>query len=80
MATYNLPGGLKIERTLAYRGSALKAKVSGKLLSSSAVDPEPALEEKVAEVVEEKVAEVEEEAVKPKARRGRPKKKADADS
>ena len=50
-------------------------------MSSSAVDPEPAAKKKVAEVEEAKVDEVvEEEVVKPKARRGRPKKKADADS
>jgi len=68
MATYNLPGGLKIDRPLTYRGSGPKPKASP--APEPSLSPEPTFLEKAVEAVEE--------AVKPKARRGR-KKKADAE-
>ena len=71
MATYNLPGGLKIERTLAYQGPASKPKT--KVRPSPAPEPSPSPEPTFLE----KAVEAVEEAVKPKARRGRKKKTED---
>ena len=70
MAIFNLPGGLKIERTLVYRGPA-PAEGEGEPLPrpEPSPSPEPTFLEKAVEAVEE--------AVKPKSRRGRPKKKAE---
>ena len=70
MAIFNLPGGLKIERPLVYRGLAPKAKAKPSPAPEPSPSPEPTFLEKAVEAVEE--------AVKPKARRGR-KKKADAE-
>ena len=71
MAIFNLPGGLKIERTLVYQGPAPKAKT--KVKPSSAPEPSPSPEPTFLE----KAVEAVEEVVKPKSHRGRPKKKTD---
>ena len=73
MAIFNLPGGLKVERSLVYRdhGPKVKAKVKPLPAPEPSPSPEPTFLEKAVEAVEE--------VVKPKTRRGRPKKKADAE-
>jgi hypothetical protein len=71
---FNLPGGLKAEREVS---DTAAAKPSVPHVPAFAPDPVP--EEKPQKTILEKAAEVVEEVVKPKSRRGRPKKKADAD-
>ena len=67
MAIFHLPNGLTVERSLVYRGPAPKAKAKPSPAPEPSPSPEPTFLEKAVEAVEE--------AVKPKARRGRPKKK-----
>ena len=66
----HLPGGLQIEREVADRPAP---KSSGRPVPAFAPDPVP--EEAPQKTILEKAAEVVEEVVKPKTRRGRPKKK-----
>ena len=68
---FNLPGGLKAEREVS---DAPKPSVP----HVPAFAPDPVPEEKPQKTILEKAAEVVEEVVKPK-RRGRPKKKPDAE-
>ena len=70
----NLPGGLQVEREVPDKPTP---KSSSPIVPKFA--PEPSPEKKPEKTILEKAAEVVEEVVKPK-RRGRPKKKADADS
>ena len=65
----NLPGGLKVEREVPDNPAP---KASGRPVPAFAPDPVP--EEKPQKTILEKAVEVVEEAVKPKSRRGRPKK------
>ena len=71
--TINLPGGMKVERDVP---DAPAPKSSSPVVPKFA--PEPAPEVKPEKTILEKAAEVVEEVVKPK-RRGRPKKKTDAE-
>lgn len=75
--TINLPGGMKVEREVP-DGPAPKS--SSPVVPKFAPEPapEPAPEVKPEKTILEKAAEVVEEVVKPK-RRGRPKKKTDAE-
>ena len=70
----NLPGGVKVEREVSDKPAP---KSSAPRVPAFAPDPQPVEQPK--KTILEKAAEVVEEVVKPK-RRGRPKKKADADS
>ena len=71
----NLPGGLQVEREVSDK---LAPKPSAPRVPAFAADPEPV--EEPQKTILEKAAEVVEEVVKPKTRRGRPKKKpADSD-
>ena len=70
----NLPGGLKVEREVPDKPAP---KASGRPVPAFAPDPVP--EEKPQKTILEKAVEVVEEAVKPKSRRGRPKKKPGAE-
>ena len=71
----NLPGGLQVEREVADKPAP---KSSGRPVPAFA--PDPVKEEMPQKTILEKAAEVVEEVVKPKTRRGRPKKKpADSD-
>ena len=69
--TINLPGGLQVEREVLDKPAP---KSSGRPLSL-AFAPTPFLRRNLRRRSLEKAAEVVEEAVKPKTRRGRPKKK-----
>ena len=69
----NLPGGLKVEREVSDKPAP---KSSGRPVPAFAADPKPVQQPQ--KTILEKAAEVVEEVVKPK-RRGRPKKKADAE-
>ena len=69
----NLPGGVKVEREVADKPTP---KSSSPVAPKFA--PEPAPEKKPEKNLLEKAAEAVEEVVKPK-RRGRPKKKVDAE-
>ena len=71
--TINLPGGMKVEREVS---DAPAPKTSSPVVPKFA--PEPAPQPKPEKTILGKAAEVVEEVVKPK-RRGRPKKKADAE-
>jgi hypothetical protein len=71
---FNLPGGLKAEREVS---DTTGAKPSVPHVPAFAPDPESAVQPE--KNLLEKAVEAVEEAVKPKTRRGRPKKKADAD-
>lgn len=74
----NLPGGLKVEREVADKPAP---KSSGRPVPAFAPDPEPVEKpQKPQKTILEKAVEVVEEAVKPKSRRGRPRKKPDAES
>ena len=64
----NLPGGLQVEREVSEA-----PKPSAPRVPAFAADPEPV--EEPQKTILEKAAEVVEEVVKPKTRRGRPKKK-----
>ena len=66
----NLPGGLRIEREVTDKPAS---KASGRPVPAFAPDPVP--EKAPQKTILEKAAEVVEEVVKPKTRRGRPKKK-----
>ena len=68
----NLPGGLQVEREISEA-----PKPSAPHVPAFAPDPVP--EEKPQKTILEKAAEVVEEVVKPKSRRGRPKKKPAAE-
>ena len=68
--TINLPGGVKVEREVSDKPAP---KASGRPVPAFA--PDPVVEEKPQKTILEKAAEVVEEVVKPKTRRGRPKKK-----
>ena len=70
----NLPGGLQVERDAPDKTAPTP---SGRPAPAFAPDPVP--EVKPQKTILEKAAEVVEEVVKPKTRRGRPKKKADAE-
>ena len=70
----NLPDGLKVEREVS-DNSAPKPSVP----HVPAFSPDPVPEQKPQKTILEKAAEVVEEVVKPKARRGRPKKKPAAE-
>ena len=70
----NLPGGLKVEREV----KPPEAKPSAALTPKFAPDPVQEVPPASEKSLLKKAAEVVEEVVKPK-RRGRPKKKADAD-
>lgn len=70
----NLPGGLKVEREIPE--STAPKPVTPYV---PAFTPKPVIDEKPQKTILEKAAEVVEEVVKPKARRGRPKKKPDAE-
>ena len=65
---FNLPGGLKAEREVSGTPKPSVPHVP-------AFSPDPVPEEKPQKTILEKAAEVVEEVVKPKTRRGRPKKK-----
>ena len=70
--TMNLPGGLKVEREVSDKPAP---KSSSR--PQPAFVPDPAPVEKPPKTILEKAAEVVEEVVKPKTRRGRPKKTSD---
>ena len=72
--TINLPGGVKVEREVSDKPAP---KSSAPRVPAFAADPEPV--EKPQKTILEKAAEVVEEVVKPKARRGRKKKKPAAE-
>ena len=72
--TINLPGGVKVVREVP---DASAPKTCSPRVPAFAPQPEPEVEPK--KTILEKAAEVVEEVVKPKRRRGRPKKKPDAE-
>jgi hypothetical protein len=71
---FNLPGGLKAEREVS---DTTATKPSVPHVPAFAPDPEPVVQPE--KNLLEKAVEAVEEVVKPKTRRGRPKKKVDAE-